>query len=704
MVETPFVGLRPFDQGDRQWFRGREKEAASLTRLVRTSPFTAVVGGSGTGKSSLVRAGVLPQLTEQGWRAIIAKPGAAPIERLAQALAATDDELDDRMAAARRYRFDSRLRASAFGLAEIERSIDPAAPQLVLVIDQFEELFRFGEEASGTARAAMREESRAYVELLLNAASGQPGRLRVVITMRSDFFGECSAYAGLAEAVSRAQYLVPLPSRDQLEKAIREPIAARGAAIDEPLVQRLLIDVEEATDRLPTLQHTLRRLWEEASGEPRRLSEAHYLAVGKLEGSIDQAAERVTKRLVEEHAVDQDTLERVMKALTLLDHHDRATRRPKRRSALFALIAEGMIQKDDAAASLDRVLKALSAEAVSFLAVGEGADPEVDIGHEALIRGWRRLAGAERTFKTGWLREEYQDGEEWRELLRRAASDRLLWPQDWLRAKKWLESKGLGPAWTERHGNGWAAVQRFRRRSLEKFVGLALSFLLVFGPLSYGGLFWAWQWRADAQRNVEEALRFARAGALATAGYARSFAAGGDSRTAALVALAVLPESRVTGDDRYLPEVEAALADALSRPFESRRLLGHGGWISSVAFSPDGRQIVSGGADGTLRRWDAGTGAAIGEPLTGHGVPVYSVAFSPDGRQIVSGSADGTVRLWEAGYLTATLAELAERAESLCPLTDAELRRLRLLDRRYAGAAERALTDAQRMACGEPVP
>ena len=188
------------------------------------------------------------------------------------------------MADARRLRFDAILRASAFGLAEIVDTLDTAAPRILLVVDQFEELFRYGEEASGAARAGMREEARAFVELLLAATEAPEGQLHVCVTMRSDYFGNCAAYAGLSEAVSASQFLVLLPLRGQLEEAIRGPIAKVGGLIEEALVQRLLVDVEGQADQLPLLQHTLRRLWEEASGSPPTLRVADYVTVGRVAG------------------------------------------------------------------------------------------------------------------------------------------------------------------------------------------------------------------------------------------------------------------------------------------------------------------------------------------------------------------------------------------------------------------------------------
>jgi len=461
---VPFVGLRAFDAADAAWFFGRDRETAALTLKLRASRFTAVVGPSGSGKSSVVRAGVVPLLQSDGWRQIIVTPGNAPLARLARALASA--EADDRLAEARRFRFDAMLRASAFGLAEIAETLRADAPRLLLVVDQFEELFRYGDEASGTMRVAMREEARAFVELLLTATRKTAGRLQVCVTMRSDYFGACSRYAGLAEAVSASQFLIPLPQRAQLDDAIRKPVAQAGAVIEESLVQRLLVDVQEERDQLPLLQHTLRRLWEQASGEPRTMREEDYVEVGKIAGSINKKAESVVTALSRANSYDLTTLECVMKALTDLDERNRATRHPRKRSELLALVSEQVPSTPVlAAASLERVLDALRAEDTSFLVVGDGDDPAVDIGHEALIRSWVRLSGPGRDFSSGWLREERDDGERWRDYVRRAAEGATLGSRE-LRALS--TRRGFGEVWSGRYGNQWADVEELKQRSAKQ--------------------------------------------------------------------------------------------------------------------------------------------------------------------------------------------------------------------------------------------
>ena len=498
-LQSPFVGLRTFETNDAAWFFGRDRETSALAAKLRSADFTAVVGPSGSGKSSLVRAGVVPLLRRQGWKEIVAKPGSAPIDRLARALALASPE--PHFAEARRFRFDTALRASAFGLVNIVENLDVDAPRLLLVIDQFEELFRYGDEASGASKAGMREESRAFVELLLTGASGSNGRLRVCVTMRSDFFGACSSYSGLAEAISVSQFLVPLPARSQLELAIRNPVKRAGAEIEEALVQRLLVDVEEEQDQLPLLQHTLRRLWEYASGDPRTMREQDYVTIGRIAGSIDRKAETIWQALGRANTADLVTLELVMKALTDLDVRGRATRRMQKRDDLLPLLNPVFADATLVPASLDRVTGSLANEENSFLQKGEGA--EIDIGHEALIRSWKRLSGPRADFESGWLREERDDGARWRGYVTRAQEGTLLSLRERLNVSKWLRRRWLGKEWSQRYGNRWDIVKKFIAKSWWRGITWATAGAICVALAATGLWYQDWiKWQIHKIRDI----------------------------------------------------------------------------------------------------------------------------------------------------------------------------------------------------------
>jgi hypothetical protein len=270
--ERPFPGLRPFGFADRGFFFGRERQAFALYRLVENGRFIAVIGGSGCGKSSLVLAGLQALLADETadsggptWACLDMRPGGAPITRLAGALSRLSAKDGPDEAARRRDRIEWTLRQSSFSF---ERALEEAGGlsgrSLILVVDQFEELFRFGLAGLGYRRggveeARRREEATQFVQILLDADRRRIENVRVLITMRSDFIGDCGYFHGLSEAVSATQYLVPNLTRGQLEDAIRKPIEKAGGAIEPELVERLLNDCGDELDQLPVLQHCLMR-------------------------------------------------------------------------------------------------------------------------------------------------------------------------------------------------------------------------------------------------------------------------------------------------------------------------------------------------------------------------------------------------------------------------------------------------------------
>jgi hypothetical protein len=246
------------------------------------------------------------------------RPGDAPLANLAAALAdlmpASDDAIAD---AGRLERFLFTLRQSRFGIGQLLDSMgNLAGAELLLLVDQFEELFRYAAPpargAGGRAeQAAGREEAIQFVQLLLQAARDPSRPVHVLLTMRSDFIGDCARFHGLPEAVSANQFLVPSLTRDQLEAVIRRPIEKAQAAIEPALVERLLNDAGDELDELPVLQHCVQRVWEEAQktagrGKRPRLTLAHYNAIGGLAQALSRHADEVLASLPgDELAVEQ---------------------------------------------------------------------------------------------------------------------------------------------------------------------------------------------------------------------------------------------------------------------------------------------------------------------------------------------------------------------------------------------------------------
>ncbi|HJU20235.1 MAG TPA: hypothetical protein VJ770_27600 [Stellaceae bacterium] len=477
-ADRPFPGLRPFAFADREFFFGREDQHYELYRRLDRSRFIAVVGSSGSGKSSLVRAGLHPLIAEESaenagrvWHWLEMHPGDAPLKSLAAALAGLAPAGDDPAAeAGRRERFLYMLRQSRFGIGEIIDGLgDLGGTSILLLVDQFEELFRYAagtDRAGGRAgEAAWRDEAIQFVRLLLHA-SREPGRaFHVLLTMRSDFVGDCARFDDLPEAVSASQFLVPALTRDQREAVIRGPIEKAGATIDAMLVERLLNDAGDELDQLPVLQHCLMRLWEEAQrsrpGERPHLTPQDYRAVGGIAHALSRHADEIMAGLPD----DALAVEQVFRALSERDTEGRATRR----ALPFArLVAETGIPEE----ILRRVLDRFRADHCSFLvpspAQHRALVPEtrIDVGHEALLRRWDRIS-AEPAVEVGgearpggWLRQEADDGQIYRALLALLEGGRTL-PLDQVEMRwNWWNERPRTEAWAERYGGH---IERVRR-------------------------------------------------------------------------------------------------------------------------------------------------------------------------------------------------------------------------------------------------
>lgn len=497
----PFPGLRPFSYRDHKYFFGRDEQIFELYRLLTRHHFIAVVGSSGSGKSSIIRAGLLPVLDRESeerrhrvWHWTTMRPGLNPINRLAGALATAVQPAGDRFLSARRDRIASILRSSRAGIMESLSDVGvEQGAELVILVDQFEELFRFLTPAQAVADRAevakRREESTHFVQLLLDATRSHDSPVRVVLTMRSDFIGDCARFQGLPEAVSAAQFLVPSLTRDQREEAIRKPLELSNTSIEPTLVERLLNDSSDELDQLPLLQHCLARLWTCASrsmhpepaepptsGPPRgpHITEQTYRDVGGTMGAISGHANEIFASL----QGAETTIERIFQALAEIDKDGRIIRRAR---SLNQLLAEA----GQPAAEMYAVLDKFRADECSFVVPPLSSletteqlptDTIIDIGHEALLRCWERVCGepgatGERSDKrdVGWLRREQKDGNHY--LFLRSCLDpdspneSGLSTDQTRRSWTWWQRRKPSEAWAARYGGAFAEVENLVRRS-----------------------------------------------------------------------------------------------------------------------------------------------------------------------------------------------------------------------------------------------
>jgi hypothetical protein len=470
---NPFPGLRPFESDEYRLFFGREGQSDALLERLERSRFLAVVGTSGSGKSSLVRAGLLPGLrggmmagAGAGWRVAVARPGHDPLGNLARALA-QDGVLPATAVGLRREEreavIEAMLRGGSLGLVDAARAARLGGHKLLVVVDQFEELFRFR-----AARAvAADDEASAFVKLLLEAARQRDVPVYVVLTMRSDFLGDCAQFQGLPEAINDGQYLIPRMTRDERRFAIAGPVRVARARMTEPLVNRLLNDVGDNPDQLPILQHALMRTWDEWRAKRPEHEAAHaagpqidvccYEAIGGMSDALSRHADEAYTELADERS--RRIAELLFKALTERGPDNREIRRPTRLKEICEIA--GATHEEVAA-----VVEVFRREGRTFLMPPEGVglEPEtvIDISHESLIRNWGRLKE--------WVKDEADAARIYRRLADAAAAYRagesgLLDDVTLGWVNRWQERYHPNRPWGVRYHAGYDAAMRFLEES-----------------------------------------------------------------------------------------------------------------------------------------------------------------------------------------------------------------------------------------------
>jgi len=451
---NPFPGLRPFETDEYRLFFGREGQSDALITRLQRARFLAVVGTSGSGKSSLVRAGLLPALcggmmaeAGSGWRICIMRPGSDPFANLAHSLAEKDVLLaagGGLPPAEAEAVIAATLRRGSLGLLDAARNARLAeSEKLLVLVDQFEELFRF--RAARTAPIT-EDDAAAFVKLLIEAAQQRELSIYVVLTMRSDFLGDCAQFQGLPEAINDGQYLIPRMNRDERRMAIVGPVGVSRGKMAEPLINRLLNDVGDNPDQLPILQHALMRTWDywtahRRNGEPIGLED--YEAIGTMTEALSLHADEAWGELPDERS--RQIAEKLFKALTEKGADNREIRRPTQLSVISA-------GAEATEAEVVAVIDVFRREGRSFLMPPAGvrlsSDTVIDISHESLIRNWDRLQK--------WVEEEAQSSRIYRRLaeaavLQREGKEGLLVDPALQIALDWREKERPNSAWANHY-------------------------------------------------------------------------------------------------------------------------------------------------------------------------------------------------------------------------------------------------------------
>jgi len=659
-IPNPFKGLEAFQQTDAALFFGREELVRRAVQRIRETRFLGVVGASGSGKSSLVRAGIIPQIRSgaipesDNWPIVIFTPGAHPIEAMARRL---NPLLAEKVGASESLAMlmDS-LRATRQMLQIIDLTLldmsDDA--RLVLVIDQFEEVFTRTSETERTQ----------FLEVIRIAATVVTSRAQFIITMRADFFGELSHYPDLANLFERDNLLIVTEmTTANLLRAIEGPAQAVGLRFEQGLVDRILDDVQTEPGSLPLLQAALNELFKRRQAN--RLMHEAYDAIGGVRQALARHAESIFTGL---NATQQDMMRRILLRLVEVSESGEATRRRVPRSELDIqdtpedmqeAVIEILTSPDARLIVANREITLRDEEPVTTL----------QVSHEALIREWDR-------FQT-WVSASLDDLKYETEL--RKAADNwdtnnrddayLLRGKRLTRAEVWIEDNHQVTDLQRDFINASIAADVARRRAEEARMQRELAlqqraarrarFAITFLALLFLGAFLA----GIALFSINDSLRQAENTAIEQQMLAQQNA--DRAQRLALSASALLALSDSDSDLALALAVEAATLEtqipgAANLPAFTQRTLADIGldwgtrWriptndiVTATATHPNGEIVAVGMINGFIALYNARTGETIAS-FNGHSTQVNDLIFYPNGLLAsASNDAELNLRVWD---------------------------------------------------------
>jgi WD40 repeat protein len=626
-LPNPYKGLRAFDEADAADFFGRadlvDEILGRLGRDDLRGRLVLVVGGSGTGKSSVVRAGLLPRVRQgdvpesRQWFVTTMVPGSSPFKELAESLL--------HVAVADTTGLAEQLAANEGGIDRVIRRLVPGDGQLLLVIDQFEELFTLASE----------QDQRAFLDGVMHAVSAADGRLRVVATLRADFYDRPLAVQGFGAAVNEATVTVAAMSPAELEAAIVEPLDRVGGQVERALVAELVSAVVDQPAALPSLQFALYELAERSPGKC--LTMAAYRELGGVDGAIASRAELLYRALDD---ADRAAVRQMFERLVVVGSEGEPTRRRAARTELSGLIADPSMD-----AVIDRWARA---RLLTLDRHPQTRVPTVELAHEALLREWPRLRdwiaenreaivvlGHLREAASSWVELGGDPGALYRGARLEVAFDVTRGRPDSLPE---LERDFLDASRDEQDREQRQAAEHTQRQArANRRLRIQLAAIAIALVVALIGGFIA----LDQRREAERERRVATARELAAAADANR---DDDPERSMLLALAAIDQTR-SSDGIVLPEAEEALHRAVTA---SRILLSAPGVGGALDWSPDGTLFVTEGPENTglIDIRNADTGESV-RSFHGHDVDVNSVAFSNDGSMLATTGDDGAVRVWD---------------------------------------------------------
>ena len=641
----PYVGLDTFRESDDSVFFGRTRLVGELISKLKNSRFLAVLGSSGSGKSSVVRAGLIPELKKGAlpgsaeWKFFPPMvPGSHPLINLARLIMPPEADGAQAEMEAESYR------QNPVHLPEVVTQRFNTS--VVLMIDQFEEVFTLC-----TDEVARQH----FVDNLIALCQAPKAAHRVILTMRSDFEMNIARLPALQELFERDAVRITPLTAGELREAIEAPAARIGLKFEEGVVNALLSDTLGEPAALPLLQFTLLKLWEKR--ERNRVTWEAYKKLGGGRQALAHSADRFYNRLIPE---EQVTMRRILLKMVRPGEGLEVTSNRVPRASLY--------QKSEANDRIDRVLERLIKARLVRASEGDmAADNQVEIAHEALVRNWPLLVE--------WLEQDRVElrqrqrltaaAEEWQRLNRDPSA---LWRGVLLEeVHRYDDLNQLEKEFVEAGYEAQQAEMRklenqaakLRRLAFYLTAALVMTLIAVFAAINFGNEARASASETSKQLTIAENARISAVYERATA---QANAKDAEKQAELALASRLVSQAQLIVETRnskemiavllairsmqISPSVEAAQVLRKNSAATLRASMAHDDQVQSVTFSPDGKYVASASADGTARVWEAATGEEVSRMT--HDELVSSVAFSPDGKYVASASADGTARVWEA--------------------------------------------------------
>ena len=580
---SPYLGLRKFEVDDKDKFFGRDRWIIELTNYLAKENVLLLLGASGSGKSSLIQAGLIPKLKDQ-WGSQLFNftfvPDVDPFESFYGCLLTKYKQSEAKLA--RTVKEDT--------LLQVVQALKNDA-QWLIFIDQFEEVFT----------RTPKTERDIFIKSLIKLIKNSDNSVKVIMTMRADFLDKLSPYPDLGKVHDSSSRMLTDMEDSDLRLAIAEPAARNGVIFEQGLIDTIIADFHQQAGSLPLLQYTLNLLWSKDDITDRVLNTKAYQELGGVTGALQQQANKIYDQFDE---TQRKFAEEIFLELIELVGKEAVSRRADK-----GIFERDEMQKEVLYQLIDNRL---------LVSKGEEGKATVEVAHEALLRSWkvlRNLIAAKKEILI-WRSRLYADAQQWYELRKKNSQ----------KAKAEL----------------WSGLKLSRILGLIKrqFMPNLNSIAIQFVRNS-----WNHQNQLKAieaerkQREVNTELGLANS----LSGYSLHLFNEGkelDAFVEAIRAGRILQKHNASNT-----KVMDALQKILDEGMEYNRLVGHNDPILSVSFSSDGKTVASSSYDKTIKLWDVGTGKEICS-LSEHNDIVTSVSFSPDGKTLASGSYDGTIKLW----------------------------------------------------------